>query len=367
MLDEDAINSSFRTELAKLIAPFSAPTLKPLRISPWVAMSLTQKAIRRGEIGLGLQAAATLLLSDPGRLWRRLGAIAFEDIGMADRCAVGLATVALAGKRIRADLGGEWTVASWLVHRLCKAPKSRMTDDLLMACQARPALQSARDQFASLSHDQLRRVILNTDCQFERAIAMIYLAGTDSRMVAGFHPRRGEPALAFHVADELGASPTVLAISKAGYRKTREALCLLLPLIEVAEERSTPTFGDDILPPAAMAGPVPGWALDTYTREGKEALRRFLGSKCSASEWINNALPQAKRLPFLSLLTFHGEGGLLIKRYQSALAGQLRQINEEEASGIEPEAMQEALAFFGADIPQLNVIRAQVMGSKTNG
>jgi hypothetical protein len=66
-------------------------------VSPWVAMSAMQKAIRRGRQDLALSAAATLLRDAPDKLWRRIGCIAFEDVGLASLDAVGLATV-LAGE-----------------------------------------------------------------------------------------------------------------------------------------------------------------------------------------------------------------------------------------------------------------------------
>lgn len=83
------------------------PTFRPMNASPWVAMSAMQKAIRRGHEDLALSAAATLLRGAPDKLWRRIGCIAYEDIGVASLEAVGLTTVALAGKRHRSALGGD--------------------------------------------------------------------------------------------------------------------------------------------------------------------------------------------------------------------------------------------------------------------
>jgi hypothetical protein len=68
--------------LADEIFAYREPEPSPLKISPWLAMSLLQKAIRRGESQLGQHAAATLLLIAPDRLWRRCGAAAFEEIGV---------------------------------------------------------------------------------------------------------------------------------------------------------------------------------------------------------------------------------------------------------------------------------------------
>jgi hypothetical protein len=329
-------------------------------------MSLLQKAIRRGETAWALSAASTLLVNDPDRLWRRLGCIAFEDIGLADIATLGLIAAALAGKRIRADLGGEWAVASWLTERLALAAKSRASDDLLMATQAHPSLTGQHEALSALSHDRLRRAILGDGSILERATAMIYLAGTEARAIPAFRPRRGEPALAFHVADELGACPTIIAISREGYRRTREALCLLLPLINAEPSDDipafTPTFTDDPLPIEAMAGSVPGWALDAYTREGKAALRRFLGTQAGLAIWMRRHLPAGERLPLIARVVFHVEGGQLINRHRTALSDALRRINVEEASGLPPEAMREAMALMQADLPILNVLRTEIMG-----
>lgn len=365
MIDHRDILQSFRTELAGHLASFTPPPVEPLPVSVWMAASTLQKAIRRGRTDLAISAAATLLVNDPDRLWRRLGGIAFEDIGLGDLCTVGLVSAVLAGKRVRADLGGEWRVASWLIRRLASAPKCRATDDLLMAVEALPSLADRRRDFAELTHDQLRRVILGNSDLHERALALIYLAGTDARPNPYFRPRRGEPALAFDVLDELGAAPTLIEISREGYRRTREALSLL-PLLAAERDDDTPTFSDDPLPPETMAGPVPGWALDAYTREGKAALRSFLDSQAGLAIWTRRHLPPGKRLPFLARVLFHVEGGLLVNRRRTTLSDELRRINEEEASDVSPEAMRETMALMRDDLPILNAIRAQIMEGQTH-
>lgn len=363
MIDHRDILASFRNELASHLANFAPPPVEPLPISPWVAMSLMQKAIRRGRTDFAIAAAATLVVNDPDRLWRRLGGIAFEDIGLADPCAVGLVSAVLAGKRIRADLGGEWRVASWLVQRLCASPTCRATDDLLMACETLPALANQRRAFCELSHDQLRRVTLGGSSLHERALALVYLAGTDTRPSPHFRPRHGEPALAFDVLDELGAAPTLVEVSREGYRRTRDTLCLLLPLLAVEEGKAASTPEDDPLPPESLAGPVPGWALDAYTREGKTALRRFLVTQAGLATWTRRHLPSGQRLPFVARVLFHAEGGLLVHRRRTALTDELRRTNVEGASGVSPEAMSEALTMMRDDLPILNAIRARIMGS----
>jgi len=52
-------------------------------------MSALQKAVRRGEEDLALRAAMNLRIDGPHAIWRRLGIIAFEDIGIANIDVVG--------------------------------------------------------------------------------------------------------------------------------------------------------------------------------------------------------------------------------------------------------------------------------------
>ena len=111
----------YRNQLAEQILERrnDIPRFQPLHISPWLAMSLMQKAVRRGRTDLALGAAATLLKSSPERLWRRLNITVFEDIGVADIETVSLVVAALKGKRFRGEIGGEWQVASYLIQRMC--------------------------------------------------------------------------------------------------------------------------------------------------------------------------------------------------------------------------------------------------------
>jgi len=60
-MDQGDILSTAHRELSHAKAKFQPPPCNPLPISPWVAMSLLQKSIRRERRQLALRAAATLL------------------------------------------------------------------------------------------------------------------------------------------------------------------------------------------------------------------------------------------------------------------------------------------------------------------
>ena len=60
----------------------SSPLPPRLRIDPYVASSLLQKAIRRGDASLAERAALTLHRLRGQGIWRRFLVIAFEDVGI---------------------------------------------------------------------------------------------------------------------------------------------------------------------------------------------------------------------------------------------------------------------------------------------
>lgn len=358
------IIANLRTQLAQQVAERpTVPACQPLNVSPWVAMSLLQKAIRRGHVSLALQAAATLHLDSSDRLWRRCGCIAFEDIGVADLNTVGLVTAALGGKRVRAALGGEWVVASMIVTLMAKTKKCRSADDLLMGVELAPDLAQARHAQAILSGNDLRRLVLGPSILPERALALWFVLGTDRRPSPHLAMRKGEPAFVFDLLDELGVPPTAVEIAREGFRRTREVLCPFVAMLSVQVDHIDHTVSDDTLPPEMRIGQVPGWSLDTYTREGRAALARFTVSDAETARWIRDRLPASRRVAFLGDLLFHVEGGLLQQRIHWPLATELRRRNELECRGVPAGEAAEALRLLQVEIPQLNRLRAMSIGT----
>ena len=300
----------FREALAHDITNGDAtPRRTPVRITPWQAMSLLQKAVRRGRLELALQAASTLLDIAPDRFWRRAGIIAFEDIGVADLTTAGIVTVALEGKRFRQQLGGEWVVAAAITARMVASPKNRAADDLFCVLESWPGLADNRQRLERLPIPRLRLIALTTDHLPLRALAL-RLIFADRRLDL---PRRGSPDIAFDVLDELGVAPTTLAIAREGYRRTGEMLVPLVALLTL-ENGLRDEVRDDPLPPEVMIGPLPGWALDMFTREGRAALTRLLQIDAGISRWACDTIGPAGRVEMLAQALFRVESGLCIER-----------------------------------------------------
>ena len=340
------------------------PTPLPLDVSPWLAMSILQKAIRRGLEDPALKAAMTLLRDAPEKLWRRIGCIAYEDIGVASLDAVGLATVALAGKRHRSALGGEWAIASYLVAEMCRAPKCWAADDLLMACELHPAYAQARSELPYLTTRDLITIATGQASVHERALALWYALGTD-RARSTLASRRGEPRAVFDHLGEAGWPHSIVEVAREGFRRTGIMLCPLVALLS-CEQRQAIQLESDELPPGEMIGDVPSWALDVYTREGRAAFAGLLETDAPAVRWIQRNARQARRVSFIGHIIFRVEGGLVANRMQWPLAEELRRQVDVECSGRGCPDATEILELVRDDIPRLTEARAAVMGAARN-
>jgi hypothetical protein len=354
------ILNNAREQLAHEIFTHREPKPSPLKISPWLAMSLLQKAIRRGESELARQAAATLLLIAPDRLWRRCGAAAFEEVGVADLETVSLVTAALAGKRYRATIGGEWRVASFIVDRMARAPKCRAADDLLLTADSHPRYQRARADLATKTTAELIRIATGDAVLPVRALATWFAVGTHPRQTKHLSARPGEPSSFFDGLCEAGLPHTAVEIAREGFRKVGEPLCPFVALLCPLARCEASTLRDDDMPPAIMVGEVPGWAMDVYSREGRGALQAFLQRDCETARWVRNHVPAGQRVNFLGTVVFRVEGGLVRQRSRWSTGNDLRRLVDIECHGSHCPDASEVLDMMRNDIGLLNEERSHV-------
>jgi hypothetical protein len=359
-MDKRNVLNISRQRLSDAVSHFKGPMSDPLNISPWIAMSLLQKAIRRGEKQLALRAAATLLHTSPERLWRRLGCIAFEDIGVGDLHTVALVTAAMAGKRFRAELGGEWTVSGALILRMLEATKCRGADDLLMAAESHPDFEDERLALASRSIDQLTQIALGVEPLPIRALATWFATGTGRRPSPRLSSRQGDPTIMFNALREV-IDHAVVDIAREGFRRTGEVLAPFVALLWPRQQQ-TATVEDDEFPYELMIGDVPGWAYDVYSQEGRAALTNFINGSTETARWVRAHLPSRQRVTFLGGIVFRLEGGLVRRRLRWKTADDLRRMVDIECNGPHCRDATKILQLMKADIPALNEVRSQLVG-----
>jgi len=354
------ILASLRIELASAIQSYIPPQPDVLPVSPWLAMSLMQKAIRRGRSDFALQAAATLLQKYPDHFWRRCIVIAFEDVGIADFDTVALVTGA-ASKTARATIGSEWTIASFLVSRLVDSAKCRVADDLVMVAERHPAYERQRLDLTFRPTSELMSVALSNEAMGERALALWFAIGTERCRSEHLRSRRGAPTAVFDFLCETDIPHTVVEVAREAFHKVGELHCPLLPLLWSVKPCDLRATGDDEFPSWVMCGPLPSWAVDMFSRNGRTALRRFLATDCPAVRWVRAHVRQAQQVDFLGYVLFSVESGLLAKRLRWPLADELRRLAEIESQGPSCPDATEIVALLRDDLPLLNEVRAHVL------
>lgn len=333
----------------------------PFRSTRWVASSLLQKAIRRNNLAAARQAGRFLLEVKREHLFRRLNAIAAEDIGLADIQTVGITAACLASAKIRRDLGGDAVVTDYLIRRMVDAHKSRAADDLLMAVERWPDLASDRVRFAAMSNAKLRQIVLGCPSLDSKALALWLLVGT-KRCPSNYLPDRpGIPDQAFKALAELGVAPTLLAIAHQNFTKTGNMLAPFVALLSLQNGVVATGVCDDPTPVETRINGIPSWAFDMYTRPGRAALRSLLVRNAGMAAWANSHLPPTNQVQVTGELLFRLEGQCLHRRAIGPLSTELRTRWETECADLSAEALTSGMAALQAALPELNTIRAEVV------
>ena len=357
------ILESIRTDLARdiLAGRDNTRTFHPANYDPYIAASILQKAIRRGDEAHALRAAARLLESAPARLWRRLLVIGFEDIGIGDLDVVGKVTAVHGQKRWRTAHGGEWPIIAMLVSNLCRAPKDRTADDILHLAENDPRLEDHRRCWSTAPIDRLAAIISDPETDFvEQVLALWFGVGTDRYRSPQLRARRGFPEDVYATFKTIGISDEVLAISWVGHKKMSWPLAAFLPLIWHRARGATREIESDTMPPCSMIGDAPSYALDTFTRGGKTAIRELVKSSTPLRHYLTPHAPQARWPAIVALMLFRVEGGLMANRLRWKEGDAIKEVDDLTIPGLPREAVPEALEILKQELSTLNAIRTRI-------
>lgn len=359
----DTILNDIRRKLAEemLARRDETASFEPANFDPHLAASVLQKAIRRGEAGIALRAAARLMDSDPVRLWRRLLVIAFEDVGIGDLESVGRVVAASGQKRWRSAHGGEWAVVTKLVLNLCRAPKDRTADDLLHLAENDPRLRDHRRSWSTVPIDKLTDFIRNPTMGLpEKALAVWFGIGTEHCRSSQLRERRGFPERVFATFQEMGVPNQVLAVAYTAHRKMSWPLAAFLPVVWYQSRRAARHAEPDAMPLQEMIGDAPSYALDAYTRPGKAAIRKLTESSDRLSRHLSRHAPVTAWTKITSVMLFRIEGGLLSPRLRWDEGNEINAAADLVVPGLSTEAVPEGLEILRSELPALNAIRRRI-------
>jgi hypothetical protein len=360
------MRSNDRVELQNNVGidppPLGFAQVEPLACDRWLASSALQKTIRRGEVILAQRAARTLFDADQSSLWRRLLVIAFEDVGIGSIDAIVEVASLAASAALRRDAGGEEAAVLSACRLLAEAPKDRSADLLMTVVMHEPSLESLRALCQSLSRDRrLEMVADGAKPLTERAIAAWFSCGLGSpdvrRVGAG-----GIAALA-GAYSQLGVPARLIDAIGVAARQTRSPLALFVPLLSLAAKGPTSLL-EHPLPPAALHGGAPLYALDMHTRLGREAIRRFGDENAAIARFVRTRAPRIRNDAALQLATFYADSARVSRRLMWEQAQQLETIGiaaDFHSVNVSPSVGNALIGLVREDLAHLDAIRIRTL------
>lgn len=342
--------------------------IEPFPIDAWLAASLLQKAIRRGDREVAERAALTLYRWRGSATWRRLIVIACEDIGIASPDVVAETVEAACDPALRRRLGDVRLLLS-LVRELVAAPKDRSADLLAGYVHHHPRLTESRATMGSMPLS--RRIAIASDPSaslYSRAMAAWFASGIEwnrERRVG-----KGDlPALLAAFGD-LGVPSAWLQVVQLAARRTREPLTVMLPLLWLELSRARGWIIRGSLPATRKVAGLPLYALDKHTRLGRAALHQFARENTKVRRVLERYVPKRNALAAVQWAAFYADAAALAERFLWARSREIERIGIEADllnAGIPLEGIGAIRDVIAANIIHLNDIRERLLIAHLGG
>jgi len=304
----------------------------------WIALSLLQKAIRRGHTTQALRAASYLYKLDYRILWRRLVVIGWEDIGVGNPELCFMTTAAAGSKRWRDKHGGDWAFAAYLTIAMCRSIKDRTTDDLMMVALHDPDCANVRDDYHDLQFSQLLSIVHNTELKLShRIMAAWYMAGTQSYGFEGLRRRKGDVERYFQCLDSELCLEHVTSICRIGVSRSRTVLPVFIPTFwrDYAQGDFLSFVADGEFSEDSLCG-IPRYAFDGFTRAGKRYLKKIARKHDKLSQFLAQVAPPPEHDEIVREMYFRLESSLCDKRLDWPIGNEARRRADEVGFGFDP-------------------------------
>ena len=276
----------------------------PLPIDRWIASSMMQKAIRRGDIQAAQAAGCMYLLNDNAGVWRRLIVVAYEDIAATATDAL-IETVVICTDSAYRRAVGAIPALLYLCERLAAAPKERSSDYLICSAKTHPSFELMREECSSLTVDE--RILLSSDKNRslpERATAAWYASGLEWRPEQ--RVGKGDLLSLIEHSQSLGMDSRLASATFLAASRIREPIVAMAPVLHLAI-KSSKSVALRASQYAARITPygIPTYALDKHTRLGKQAMRDFISQSKLLRTQLERYLPDQRWADAIGLAAFY--------------------------------------------------------------
>jgi hypothetical protein len=348
----------------KSVAVTPAPSHPPLAVDPWVASSLLQKSIRRGNADLAERAAMTLHRQRGNGIWRRFLIIAFEDVGVASIETLVDTAKACSDSAWRSAVGGDGLALRIVARQLASAVKDRSADYLICASRSHPAFEDAWRRIQAMSIAQRLDLLADFNRPLpERAVAAWCASGIewgDERRVGP-----GDLGSLLHVFRELGVPPDLTSATHFAVRRTKEPIVIMTPLLWLASKSAPVRVVDCAVPPVTMIGETPGYAFDKHTSIGKAAIQRLARENEAVRSALAAFVSPTKFNDAAAIAAFYADGAPVSRRYDWKGSTELERLGVESdlrRAGVALDGIAPLLAVVRDNLDHLNALRGQLLG-----
>lgn len=320
----DILSSS----LYQRIADTLVGDIPPIVISDkYLLSSALQKCIRRGAAVQSIAIAVRLHQIDPSYLKRRLPIIALEDIGLGDALVChDVLTVCASSKWWGADVNR--TIA-FLASIMANALKSRAACDAFSLTEVHPERDILLPKLLKCNATDLIDMACNRDlAQIDRLFALRVLGGITVKQNGTYQVlSRCDIRTLDSIASNLEL-PEVVCWLMARQRKTA-GMAAMLPIAFEAGQNTVVCGGREFPRAFDNFAGLPLCTLDTYTRLGKIALKRFYESSDVLKDFGFQHIPHQNAQPLINLAMFQIESSLLDKYLSSPELDDLKEAADE--------------------------------------
>ena len=330
----------------------------------WVASSLMQKAIRRGDVMLTSSAVDYLLLHDRNMLRRRLAVIALEDVGLGNVDAVLCSLMICNGARYL-PRGTFLNIVKACAVRLAQSAKERSGDYIICACESHPDKDSLREELSYKNPANLSDLVLSHDTDLvTKSLAAWYLAGTIRSGSERLHQLSGDIDLYWWTVEQLNIPFWVVDMMKLVSRGMRFAFPIHLPIKYAQAQMGALLSAINQIPTPVLVNGLPTYSLGSHTRLGKSAIRQFLNNDNEVTRFLHSHLARKYWQKTYEGAFFNVEAGLVDSEFYFDGYEQVKQLGVEAdvcIGGLRLELVDEFLKLVNATLPTHDAYRVKIL------
>jgi hypothetical protein len=342
--------------------------LQPFPIDVWLAASVLQKAVRRGDEEVAQRAALTLYRWRGNSTWRRLAVIACEDVGIASTEAVSRTI----GWAFDPDFGArrrELDALLGAVSELAATPKDRSADLLASTVHHHPCFEQTRNEIGGMPLSRRIDIAADASADFHRrAVAAWYASGVEW----GYESRvgKGDLLALLSAYQSLGVPHSWLQAVQLAAKRTREPLTVMLPLLWLQLPRTGGEIIRCALPATRRVSGLPSYGLDKHSRAGKAALRSFATENSEVRQTVERWVPKRNARAAVEWGAFYADAVSLAKRLSWPRGHEIERLGIEADllnAGIPQEGIKAIRDVIADNLDHLNDIRERMLIAHLGG